>query len=417
MSDKGELNGSADRPNPKSPRVAAESESVPAAPPRTRRPKSPVVEVLAGLMSFIFVVAVVLCAGLYLAKREFEAQGPLAQDKVVYFPRGQGLDEIATRLAREGVITNEWLFRFGVILSNAKSQLKAGEYRFKTGVSMRQVMAALIEGKSILHSVTIPEGLTSEQIVARLMENEVLVGAVPRMPAEGTLLPETYKFTRGMTRQDLLQQMAKAQRKVLQEVWDRRAPGLAVSTPEELTVLASIVEKETGKAEERPRVAAVFHNRLRKQMKLETDPTIIYGLVGGKGSLGRPITKSDLRQDTRYNTYLHKGLPPTAIANPGRAALEATANPATTNELFFVADGTGGHVFAETFDEHNRNVARWREIEKQRRDSGATPALADRTSPDLLAPETGQAAEAPKPVSSAPTAEQRRGPSRQPLVR
>jgi UPF0755 protein len=209
----------------------------------------------------------------------------------------------------------------------------------------------------------VPEGLTSEQIVARLLENDGLAGQIKEIPHEGTLLPETYKFTRGMTREQIIQRMQQAHRRVLQEVWERRMQDLPVKTPEQLVTLASIVEKETGRPDERTRVAAVFVNRLKKRMRLQSDPTIIYGLTGGKGSLGRPLVKSEIEQPTPYNTYVVDGLPPGPIANPGRASLEAAANPARTKELYFVADGNGGHVFSENYAEHQKNVARLRGIE------------------------------------------------------
>jgi UPF0755 protein len=217
--------------------------------------------------------------------------------------------------------------------------------------------------------LTVAEGLTSEQIVARLLENDVLTGQIREIPREGTLLPETYKFTRGMTREQIIQRMQQAHRRVLQEVWERRMPDLPIKTPEQLITLASIVEKETGRSEERTRVAAVFVNRLKSRMRLQSDPTIIYGLTGGKGSLGRPILRSEIEQPTPYNTYVVDGLPPGPIANPGRASLEAAANPARTKELYFVADGSGGHVFSDNYAEHQKNVARLRSIEH-----GASPA-------------------------------------------
>jgi UPF0755 protein len=228
----------------------------------------------------------------------------------------------------------------------------------------------------VQHSFTLAEGLTSDQLVARLLENDVLTGNIREIPREGTLLPETYRFTRGMTREQMIQRMQQAQRRVLQEIWDRRMPDLPVKTPEQLVALASIIEKETGRPEERTRVAAVFVNRLKQKMKLQSDPTIIYGLVGGKGSLGRPIMKSEIEQPTPYNTYVIDGLPPGPIANPGRASLEAAANPARTKEIFFVADGTGGHAFADNYEQHQRNVARLRVIEQQGVPAAATPPAA-----------------------------------------
>ena len=216
------------------------------------------------------------------------------------------------------------------------------------------------------------------------------------MPREGTLLPETYKFPRGTTREQVIQRMQQAQKRVLEEIWERRSPDLPLKSPEQLVTLASIVEKETGKADERSRVAAVFVNRLRQKMKLQSDPTIIYGLVGGKGTLGRPIMRSEIEQPTPYNTYVIDGLPPGPIANPGRASLEAAANPARTKELFFVADGTGGHAFAETYDQHQKNVAKLRAIEQQTR---TTPSSRPPTKPSRPRPPTRR----PMPIRRATT--------------
>src|SRR5258705_11380105 len=223
----------------------------------------------------------------------------------------------------------------------------------------------MVEGKEVQHAVTIPEGLTSEQIVARLSDNDIFAGAVKEMPREGTLLPETYKFPLSTKREQVIQRMQQTQKRVLAEIWERRNPDIPIKTPDQLVTLASIVEKETGKADERSRVAAVFVNRLRQRIKLQSDPTIIYGLVGGKGTLGRPIKRSEIQQPSPYNTYVVDGLPPGPIANPGRASLEAAANPARTRDLFFVADGTGGHAFTETYDQHQKNVAKLRTMEKQ----------------------------------------------------
>src|SRR5208283_1747638 len=215
---------------------------------------------------------------------------------------------------------------------------------------------------------------TSEQIVVRLLDDDVLTGNIKEIPREGSLLPDTYNFTRGVTREQMIQRMQQAQQRVVKEIWDRRSPDLPIKTPDQLVILASLVEKETGKPEERTRVAAVFVNRLRQKMKLQSDPTIIYGLVGGKGTLGRPIKRSEIQQPSPYNTYVVDGLPPGPIANPGRASLEAAANPARTRDLYFVADGTGGHAFTETYDQHQRNVAKLRSMEKQIQNDTVEPA-------------------------------------------
>ncbi|MGO4837658.1 endolytic transglycosylase MltG, partial [Rhizobiaceae sp. 2RAB30] len=234
-------------------------------------------------------------------------------------------------------------------------------------------MELLKSGKSVLYSLTIPEGLTVEQAFQRIAEQDALTGDMPAtMPAEGSLAADTQRFTRGTSRQQIIDKMLADQKKLVEDVWQRRADNLPIGTIEEFVTLASIVEKETGRADERSRVASVFINRLNKGMRLQSDPTIIYGLFGGKGKpADRPIYQSDIDKPTPYNTYLINGLPPTPIANPGRAALEAVANPSETSDLYFVADGTGGHVFAATLEEHNKNVARWRAVEKKQAEDAA----------------------------------------------
>ena len=269
---------------------------------------------------------------------------------------------------RDGVIDQPWVFIGGVLVLKAREDLKAGEYQFKAHASLRDVVATIVEGHVVAHQLTVPEGLTSEQIVARLLDDDVLTGNIKEIPREGSLLPDTYNFNRGVTREQMIQRMQQAQQRMLKEVWDRHSPDLPIKTPEQLVVLASLVEKETGKPEERTRVAAVFVNRLKQKMRLQSDPTIIYGLVGGKGTLGRPIMRSEIDQPTPYNTYQIDGLPPGPIANPGRASLEAAANPARTRELYFVADGTGGHAFAETYEQHQKNVARLRAMESDQKE-------------------------------------------------
>ncbi len=368
--------------SPKSPRQAIQPEAAAPPPQRSRYAKHPLVVVLNFFMMAGVVGVLALGGALYIGKLNFNSEGPLKQTQSVLVAPGASLDSISTQLERRSVIDSKLWFTIGVQLYKAEDQLKAGEYLFEPGVSMYGVMSALVSGKSILHAVTIPEGLTSAQIVARLLANEVLIGEVEAMPAEGTLLPETYKFTRGMTRTQILEEMRRARLRALEEVWQRRVPDLPIETPEQLVTLASIVEKETGKADERPRVASVFINRLRQNIRLQSDPTIIYGLFGGDGKPSeRPIYRSDIEKPTPYNTYQIDGLPPGPIANPGLAALEAVANPSRTNDLYFVADGTGGHVFAETLEEHNRNVVRWRQIEKARK-AAAEAAAKDNANGD-----------------------------------
>ena len=346
--------------NPRSPREALTPQRVPA-PVRSRRVRHPLVIAGNAVFTLMVLITVVAGAAIYFGKQRFDAPGPLMQDKVVNVPRGLGIRDISALLEREGVIDQPWVFVGGVTVLKARGELKHGEYQFSKHASLADVVDTIIDGKVVQHAVTIAEGLTSEQIVARLLENDVLEGQIKEVPHEGTLLPETYKFTRGMTREQIIQRMQRDHKRVLQEVWEHRMSDLPLKTPEQLVTLASIVEKETGRADERSRVASVFINRLKTKMRLQSDPTIIYGLVGGKGTLGRPIMKSEIEQKTPYNTYVVDGLPPGPIANPGRASLEAAANPARTKDLYFVADGTGGHVFSENYEQHQKNVARLRD--------------------------------------------------------
>ena len=350
---------------------------MPARKRRSKRARHPFV--IAGnlLLTVLFLLMIGAGVGFMIGKQRFDLPGPLASERVVNIPRG-GIRDTADLLMREGVIDQPYLFMAGALLLKARDELKYGEYQFQKNASLREVVDTIIEGKVVQHAFTVVEGLTSDQIVQRLLENDVLTGNIREVPREGTLLPETYRFTRGMTREQMIQRMQQQQRRIVQEIWDRRTPDLPIRTLEQLVVLASIVEKETGKPEERTRVAAVFINRLKQKMKLQSDPTIIYGLVGGKGTLGRGILRSEIDQPTPYNTYVIDGLPPGPIANPGRASLEAASNPARTKELFFVADGSGGHAFADNYEQHQKNVARLRTLEQQ---ANPQPAAAPARAP------------------------------------
>lgn len=360
--------------SPRSPRAALEPERVPPPPRRSDRARNPFVVVGNAIITLLLLAMIGAGAAYYYGRQILEAPGPLQDDKIVNIPQRAGKRDIADVLAREGVIdVNPWIFIGGVYALKASSDLKPGEYAFQKNASLRDVIGVIVEGKVVQHGVTIPEGLTSEQIVARLSDNEIFTGSVREIPREGTLLPETYKFPRGTSREQVIQRMQQAQKRVLAEIWERRSPDLPVRTPEQLVTLASIVEKETGKPDERSRVAAVFVNRLKQKIKLQSDPTIIYGLVGGKGTLGRPIKRSEITQPSPYNTYVIEGLPPGPISNPGRASLEATANPARTRDLYFVADGTGGHAFTETYDLHQKNVAKLRAMERQTQNDTVEP--------------------------------------------
>ena len=352
---------------PKSPSEALKPVAPPAPPPKVRRRRrSPFLSMLSGLFTVALVGAGVIGAGIAIVSNQSKAPGPLASDRVLIIPKDSGLTEIAELLQREGLIEHPLSFRIATIVGGDWHKLQAGEYLFKARVSPKDILDIISSGKVVEHSITVPEGLTSEQIVARLRDNELLTGEIAQMPKEGSILPDTYRFPRGFSRQAIIDRMARDQRVILARIWERRPADLPIKTPQDLVILASIVEKETGRADERPRVAGVFINRLNQKMKLQSDPTIVYGLVGGKGTLGRPIQRNEITQATPYNTYVIAGLPPGPIANPGRAAMEAVVSHSRTKDLYFVADGSGGHAFAETLDQHNRNVGRWRQIETTR---------------------------------------------------
>ena len=362
---------------PRSPAEVLEPARAPEPPGgRRRRRTHPLLMLLNAAMTLTVVGLLGLGALFYFAKMQFDSPGPLDHSTVFVIPKGEGIREIADRLEREGIIKDRRIFVGSAFYFKVQNRLKAGEYEIKKSASMREVLDTLFEGRAVLHKVSIPEGWTSKQIVDRLNAHKMLKGEIAEIPPEGTLMPDTYKFSRGMTRQDLVERMQAAQKKFVQRLWPKRQKDLPVKTPDEAIILASIVEKETGRADERSRVAGVFVNRLKKGIPLQSDPTIIYGLVGGEGTLGRGILRSELEKETPYNTYKIKGLTPTPIANPGRASIEAVLNPAKTKDLYFVADGTGGHAFAPSLAEHNRNVANWRKIERERREKEEAEAKA-----------------------------------------
>ncbi len=325
---------------------------------------------LAQLFAFLAVVAVAATAGVGWLVWEFHRPGPLAEPVVVEIPRGWRLHGIADRLVQAGVIGDDTVFIWGTrFIERQGGALQAGEYRFPAGISAYGAMAMMRDGRSILHAITIAEGLTSAEIVEQVRADDRLSGDLAEIPPEGSLLPETYNFTRGYARAELIARMRAAMTRTVDSLWPGRAEGLPLATPEQAVILASIVEKETAVAAERPLVAGVFRNRLEQGMRLETDPTVIYALTLGRAPLGRELTRRDLGVESPYNTYRVAGLPPGPICNPGRAALEAVLHPAETEYLFFVADGAGGHAFSRTLEEHNRNVAVWRRL----RDRQAQP--------------------------------------------
>jgi UPF0755 protein len=326
---------------------------------------------------FAFVTAIVVFGAVFFLSA-VERPGPTQEARTFVVDNGASGAQIGEKLEHEQFITDALLFRIANRLFAHGESLQAGEYSVPAGASVRDIVRMMTSGDALLHGITFHEGITIAAVMKIIAENDVLIGDMPDAPPEGSILPETYHVQRGMTRAALLQQMRDARDEAVAEIWERRQPGLPLATPDDLVKLASIVERETGVAEERPLVAAVFINRLRVPMRLETDPTIIYGvclrfpdrcddgrLVDAQGRR-RTIRQSEIEMNTGYNTYRIDGLPPTPIANPGRAALEAAANPAASNAIYFVADGSGGHAFAATLAEHNANVARWRTIERER---------------------------------------------------
>ena len=328
--------------------------------------------VIGGLAGVGALLSLLFWGGLRYADYLLDEPGPARPDgaaQTVLLDKGDGLATIAVKLEAAGVIRNARLFRFEVWRMQVGRTLKAGEYAVPPGASMRAVAAMLSEGKVVLHKLTVAEGLTTAQALRLVQADPVLQGPITRSPSEGALLPDTYLYSRGETRDALVARMEKAQRDLLAALWPARAPDLPFRAPVEAVILASIVEKETGIEAERARVAAVFVNRLKRGMRLQSDPTIIYGISRGE-PLGRGIRQSEIAAATPYNTYQIDGLPPTPIANPGRAAIEAVLRPLDTKDLYFVANGKGGHSFATSAEDHMRNTARWRAFERTRNPSG-----------------------------------------------
>lgn len=366
-------------PEPVAPKTASEAlrpQAAPPPPPRSRRSRgsrSQLVVFMNFLMTLVVLAVIAAFVAIYIGRRDFDGPGPTTAATTFLVKPGQGTGQIAAGLEDAGIISDAVIFQLGYRAYGGKETMKAGEYEITPGMSMRQVMQLLQSGKSIMYTVTIPEGLTVVQAFKRIADEQALSGDMPStMPPEGSLAADTQRFTRGEQRKTIIAKMEAQQKALIEEIWAKRSPDLPLADVNEFVTLASIVEKETGINDERPRVAAVFLNRLKKKMRLQSDPTIIYGIFGGAGKpADRPIYQSDIDKPTPYNTYVIRGLPPTPIANPGRAALEAVANPAQTEELYFVADGTGGHVFAKTLDEHNKNVARWRALQKEQAEGAA----------------------------------------------
>jgi len=321
------------------------------------------------VLFFIALFATVMGGSIYVGHVILTAQGPLDKTKNVVIPRGAGPTTMAKLLEEEGVIAHPRLFRVALMIDPSPKPIKAGEYEVPAHTSMQALVELLQSGKVVQRRLTIPEGMTTPEVLELVRKTEALTGDITLDVKEGDLLPETYFYSRDDTRDGLLLRMKEAMEKALDEAWRKRAAGLPLANKREALILASMIEKETAVPSERTRVAAVFINRLRRRMKLESDPTTIYGLTEGKAPLGRDLTRADLQSNTPFNTYVIAALPRGPICNPGRASIVAATNPARDRSLFFVADGQGGHAFATTLPEHNRNVERWRQIQREKAES------------------------------------------------
>jgi len=319
------------------------------------------------ILIFLFVLGLTSVGGLFLlwGPGGILSWGPHSEDATVLIEKGSTLSTTAHELAQRGTLLYPWSFMAAVLLSGNKGALKAGEYLIPAHARPLDIVRILVSGKVIVHQVTIPEGMTVSQIVGVVKDLPHLVGEVIRIPEEGTLLPETYRYVYGDSREKIMSHMRRAMKSALEQVWESRKEESPIKTPEELVILASIVEKETGIATERPQVAAVFLNRLKRGMKLQSDPTVIYGITLGEKPLGRLLTFNDLKHESAYNTYLIPALPPKPIACPGRKSLEAVMKPAPTEDYYFVADGTGGHAFSPTYGQHLENIKEWRKVQKK----------------------------------------------------
>ena len=334
-------------------------------PPKLRKRDKRALTLIA-IVGFLTFFGGLALAGYAAINYKYERGGEGSSEQIAFtVPKGAGLSSIAQRLEKEQFIESEFLFKAVTKLRGNEANFKAGEFYLSRDMSMAGIYDSLANGKAILYSFTAAEGLTSAMIVRSLDNIDTLIDDDPAVPAEGTILPETYLTPRGMKQSEVLQKMALAQKQLLDEAWEKRDSTIPVKTKEEAIILASVVEKETGIGMERGMVAGVFTNRLRKGMKLQSDPTIIYGITQGE-PLGRRIRRSEIDRKTDWNTYQIPALPKTPICNPGRDAILAVLNPSETDALFFVADGTGGHAFARTLREHERNVAKWRKIQRER---------------------------------------------------
>lgn len=338
--------------------------------------------VAANALTFLILGLVLLFGLVTWAQSEYRGAGPLAEPLRLEVASGATLSGVTEELADEGAIANPAIFRIAARYTGMDEGLRFGEYEIPAGASMQEILRLLNRGGNVIRQIVVPEGWTSFQVVEMLRNRDELTGDIGEIPPEGSLAPAGYDYRRGESRQALIERMQAEQSRILAEAWDSRAPDLPLESPEDLLTLASIVEKETGLPEERGEVAGVFVNRIGRGMRLQTDPTVVYGITRGRETLGRGLRRSELAAPTDYNTYVITGLPPGPIANPGREAIAAAANPAATDNLYFVADGSGGHSFATTLEEHNANVMQWRRIEAERARQAEEAAAAEEAGAD-----------------------------------
>ncbi len=313
------------------------------------------------ILGFIFCV---MGGSVLSTYREFVAEGPLEEHKEIVIEPGRSLRKIAKKLYRHGIISSPSVFEIGARANGQAGAIKAGEYSIPERASAKTVLTILTSGNTYIRRLVIPEGLTSHQVVKLMNGMYGLMGEVEHEPKTGTLMPDTYYYSYGDTKQDLITRMENAMQRTLDELWKNRSKSVTLKSPREAMIMASIVEKETSKDAERAHIASVFYNRLAKNMKIQSDPTVIFALTNGRGDLGRSLTYQDLRTESPYNTYVITGLPQGPISNPGYATLKAVLNPDQTEDLYFVADGKGGHVFAKTYKEHEKNVENYRQMRR-----------------------------------------------------
>ena len=311
-----------------------------------------------------FLVVSLMGGSVLTTYTQFVAEGPLETQTETLITKGKSLRKIAKQLYREGIIASPSIFEIGVRASGETNNIKAGEYAIPRRASSKMVMKILTSGNTYIRRLVVPEGLTSEQVVALMKDAKGLVGEVIQIPKEGTLLPDTYHYSYGDTKEGMITRMQKAMDRTLEELWANRDPKITIKTPKEAIVMASIIEKETSRNSERAHIASVFYNRMKQGIRLQSDPTVIYAVTDGHVDQMKRVTYKDLKFQSPYNTYVIYGLPRAPISNPGRASLQAVLHPMTTKDVYFVADGTGGHVFSPTYKEHQQNVQNWRQISK-----------------------------------------------------